>query len=86
MMDGFCAFQADLLGIPVARAATADATALGAGLLAALGAGLVSGVDEVAASWRPGARFDPAHTGTRPTENYAAWLEALARVRSGSSP
>ncbi|MBV8302404.1 MAG: glycerol kinase GlpK, partial [Candidatus Dormibacteraeota bacterium] len=41
VMDGLCQFQADLLAAPVVRAASADATALGAGMLAAVGAGIV---------------------------------------------
>jgi len=84
VMDGLCQFQADLLGIPVARAATADATALGAGLLAAVGEGLLEGPEAVAAAWQPGMRFEASRPGIRPTENYKAWLDALARVRTGS--
>jgi glycerol kinase len=84
VMDGLCQFQADLLGIPVARAATPDATALGAGLLAAVGEGLLDGPEAVAAAWKPGKRFEAGRPGIRPTENYAAWLDALARVRTGS--
>ncbi|HYL71744.1 MAG TPA: glycerol kinase GlpK, partial [Candidatus Dormibacteraeota bacterium] len=61
VMDGLCHFQADLLGIPVARAATAETTAVGAAMLAAVGEGLLDGPDAVAAAWRPGARFEPAH-------------------------
>lgn len=82
VMDGLCQFQADLLGIPVARAASAETTALGAAWLAALGEGLLDSLDAVAATWRPGRRFEPRQPGTRPVEQYAAWLEAVARVRS----
>ncbi len=85
VMDGLCQFQADLLGIPVARAATSEATALGAGMLAAVGEGLLEGPEAVAASWRPGRRFEPASPGERPGEAYTAWLDALGRVRSGGS-
>jgi len=80
VMDSLCRFQAELLGVPVARAATADATALGAAVLAAVGEGLMS-LDEPA-SWAGGATvFEPSHPGARREENYAAWLQALARVR-----
>jgi glycerol kinase len=81
VMDGMCQFQADLLGIPVARASSAETTALGAAWLAALGEGLLGGLDEVAQAWRPGRRFEPAHPGTRPRERYAQWLDAVGRVR-----
>ena len=83
-LDCLCQFQADLLGIPVTRAASVEATALGAGLLAALGAGLIDGVDAVERSWRPGRRFEPATPGSRPDQAYAGWLRALQRVRSGA--
>jgi glycerol kinase len=81
VMDGMCQFQADLLGIPVARAASAETTALGAAWLAAVGEGLL-GVAEVAAAWRAGQRFEPRQPGVRPEEPYAAWLQAVERVRT----
>jgi glycerol kinase len=86
VMDGLLQFQADLLGIPVARTSTAETTALGAAWLAAVGAGLLDGPDAVAAAWRPGRRFEPASPGERPREAYAAWLDAVRRVRSGRAP
>jgi glycerol kinase len=83
VMDGMCQFQADLLGIPVARAQSAETTALGAAWLAGVGEGLLGGIEAVAAEWRPGRRFEPRQPGIRPAEPYAAWLEAVGRVRSG---
>ncbi len=85
VMDGLLQFQADQLGIPVARTSTAETTALGAAWLAAVGAGLLDGPDAVAAAWRPGRRIEPARPGERPVEAYAAWQDAVRRVRSGGS-
>jgi len=82
LMDGLCQFQADLLGIPVARAATAEATGLGAAYLAAVGEGLIGGTEQLLAAWKPGRRFEPAQVGIRPAESYAGWLDAVGRVRS----
>jgi len=82
VMDGLCRFQADLLGIPVARARSAETTAIGAAWLAAVGEGLIDGPEAVAAAWEPGRRFEPAEPGRRPTELYDSWLDAVARVRS----
>ncbi|MFN2581388.1 MAG: FGGY-family carbohydrate kinase, partial [Candidatus Dormibacteria bacterium] len=84
-MDGLCQFQADVLGIPVARAATAEATAVGAAMLAAVGEGLVDGTEAVASSWSPGRRFEPATPGARPQQPYEDWLAALKRVRTRAS-
>jgi glycerol kinase len=81
VMDGMCQFQADLLGLPVARAASAETTAVGAAWLAAVGEGLLDGVPAVAAAWRPGRRFEPRTAGRRPREQYQAWLDAVRRVR-----
>jgi glycerol kinase len=81
VMDGLCQFQSDLLALPVLRAGDAEATARGAAMLAALGAGLVSSPQEAASSWRPGRRFDPAR-GERPDEIYDGWKRAVSRVRS----
>ncbi len=82
-LHGLCQFQADLLGIPVTRSASVEATALGAGLLAALGVGLIGGTSDVERSWSAGRRFEPSTPGTRPEPGYAAWLAAVERVRSG---
>ncbi len=81
VMDGLCQFQADVLGIPVARAASAETTALGAAWLAGVGEGLLDGVGAVADAWRPGHRFEPRQPGKRPDAEYAAWLDAVRRVR-----
>jgi glycerol kinase len=82
VMDGLCQFQSDLLALPVLRANNAEATARGAAMLAALGAGLVSSPQEVARSWRPGKRFDPGLS-ERPVEIYDGWKGAVSRVLSG---
>jgi glycerol kinase len=86
VMDGLCQFQADLLGVPVARAASSEATALGAAMLAALGEELVPGIEAVESLWQAGRRFEPNHPGSRPGQNYAAWLEALGRITQKKRP
>ena len=81
VMDGFCQFQADLLGLPVARSAGSEVTAYGAAMLAAVGEGLVDGPAGVASVHRVGRRFEPARPGVRPDVPYAAWRRSVARVR-----
>ena len=82
VMDGLCQFQADLLGLAVTRAGSAETTALGAAMLAAVGVDLVEAPAGVEAAYRPGRRFDPSTPGERPTEQYEAWRQAVARVRT----
>jgi glycerol kinase len=81
VMDGLCQFQADLLGLPVTRAASTEMTALGAAMLAAVGEGLIEAPAGVEAAHRPGRRFEPAEPGVRPEAPYAAWRRAVDRVR-----
>ena len=57
-------FQADVLGVPVVRAAQTESTALGAALLAGLAAGVWSGQDEAAAIWSAARTFTPGRTST----------------------
>ena len=72
--------QADLLGIPVIRAAQAEATALGAAYLAGLAVGLLRD-DDVSALWRAGRRFEPDLTVDR-QRLMADWHAAVAAVRA----
>ncbi|GAC1340881.1 MAG: glycerol kinase GlpK [Candidatus Dormibacteria bacterium] len=85
VMDGLCAFQADLLGVPVVRAASAETTAVGAAQLAAVGEGLLQGPAAVAAAYRPGRRFEPATPGSPDDRRWPAWQDAVRRVRSTQS-
>ena len=82
VMDGLCQFQADQLGIAVARARSAETTGIGAALLAALGEGLIASPGELETSWTPGRRFEPGEPGVRPAPAYAVWRDAVSRVRT----
>jgi len=73
-------FQADILGVPVEVAEATEATARGAALLAGLGLGWWT-IRDVAASWRPAARFDPAMGEVQRQRRYAKWRRAVERAR-----
>jgi glycerol kinase len=75
-------FQADILGIPVEVAGDSEMTALGAAALAGLAVGVWSGLDEVAAGWRLGARYEPRMGRDEAGERLAAWHGAVERARS----
>jgi glycerol kinase len=68
--------QADVLQRPVRRHAVRDATAYGAMLAAAMGAGLV-GRDDLAGLARYDAVFEPAISADEAEARYAAWAGAV---------
>ncbi len=78
--DDLMQFQADLLGIPVLRPAVTETTALGAAMLAGLGVGLYTGLDELAQRWRCERRFEPTITRERAAELMAGWERAVRQV------
>jgi glycerol kinase len=73
--------QADQLGVPVARSAVAETTALGAATLAGLGVGLWDTVDEVNRRWRADARVAPSEDRSGVDDHYAQWTRAVERSR-----
>jgi glycerol kinase len=73
-------FQADLLGVPVTRAAQPEASAFGAAWLAGLATGVWSGDEELAGQWRAGGTFAPA-AGPDADESRRRWRAAVAAVR-----
>ena len=73
-------FQADLLGVPVTRAAQPEATAFGAAWLAGLATGVWKDDDELAAQWAAGAVFEPRAEVDREAVR-RPWRAAVAAVR-----
>ncbi len=74
-------FQADVLGVPVLVPEVAETTALGAALLAGVGAGLWTLAD-VRDGWRLRARYEPRMDEGERACLLAGWHEALGRARS----
>ncbi len=79
VMDALVQFQADLCGIAVVRAGSADTTAVGAAYLAGLATGLWSSTDEIARTWTESARFVPEMGEGEREARLAAWHEAVNR-------
>jgi glycerol kinase len=75
-----CQFLADVLERPVERPAVTETTALGAAMLAALGVGDVSGLEELGGWWSPEQRFEPAMEPARRATLLAGWDRAVARA------
>jgi glycerol kinase len=74
--------QADQLQVPVARAAVADTTALGAAFLAGLAEGVWGSLDEVARMWGADLLVTPAVGATAADAGYERWSRALVRSRA----
>jgi glycerol kinase len=72
--------QADVLGIPVVRPVVAETTALGAAYAAGLAVGFWSGLDELRANWREGARWTPAIDEAERDERMRIWRRAVERT------
>lgn len=73
---------ADITGAIVDRPTVTETTALGAAWLAGVQSGLLPGPGEAAAHWRLDRRFIPRGGRAEAATRHAAWLEAVARVRS----
>jgi glycerol kinase len=73
-------FQADLLGIPVLRPQVIETTALGAALLAGLGAGLYDAPEEIGAIWQLDRAFAPRMSRDEAGERLAQWDRAVRQV------
>jgi glycerol kinase len=81
VMDLLCQVQADLLGVPVRRAAVQETTALGAAYLAGIAEGVWSSPAEAAAAWRADAEFTPAISADERNARRAEWARAVERSR-----
>jgi glycerol kinase len=79
-------FQADLLGVPVARPRTLETTALGAAYLAGLTVDLWKSRDEIAAQWKLERRFEPRMERKEADARLARWREAVSRSRNWVAP
>jgi glycerol kinase len=88
-MDLLVQLQADQLGVPVARPAVQETTALGAAYLAGLAEGVWSSPDEVAQSWRLDRRCEPGADRADVDARHQRWRRAVERSRgwaAGGAP
>ena len=86
VMDLLLQLQADQLGVPVARPAVTETTALGAAWLAGLGEGVWSSLEELAASWRPEREVAPRAPRSVADARHRDWLRAVDRARRWAQP
>ena len=82
VMDVLCQIQADQLGVPVARPANRETTALGAAFLAGLAEGVWSSPEEIASTWRVDATFEPKASRDEVDSAYEGWKRAVERSKA----
>nr|NIM98542.1 glycerol kinase [candidate division Zixibacteria bacterium] len=74
-------FQADILGIPVICAGSAETTAQGAAYLAGLAVGFWKNQSELSERWRAGRIFQPEMESDRRQLLHGQWEKALERTK-----
>ena len=75
-------FQADLLGVPLARPRVLETTALGAAYLAGLATGVWRNADEIASQWRRERLFEPRMSRDEAAARLAGWARAVERAKN----
>ena len=71
-------FQSDVLGVQIVRPALVETTALGAALLAGIGAGVWPSKAAILATWREDRRFTPTADRASVDEHLRRWDAAVA--------
>jgi glycerol kinase len=74
--------QADLLGVPVVRAANPETTAMGAAYLAGLAVGFYKSTDEIASQWASDRTFEPKIGQDEREKLRTGWNKALERSKA----
>jgi glycerol kinase len=80
--DWFLQFLSDVLGVEVVRPANTETTALGAAILAGVGAGLFGSLEEAAGLWKLDRRFEPGIGPAQRAQGFDAWMQAVGRVKT----
>ena len=78
--DWLCQFIADISGVPVERPANTETTALGAALLALVGAGAIATLEKTIDEWRLDRRFTPAMDPAAREREMLGWQRAVTRA------
>jgi len=74
--------QADLLGVPVVRAANPETTAMGAAYLAGLAVGYYKSTDEISSQWASDRTFEPKIGSDQRQKLREGWNKALERAKA----
>lgn len=77
-------FQADVMNAPVVRPRVLETTALGVAMLAGLGAGVYSGLDEISRVWVSERQFVPQMEKEERENRLCQWHRAVERAKGWS--
>ena len=78
--DWLCQFLADIAGMRVERPVITETTAFGAGMLAALGGGLVGSLTAAAGLWQLQRGFEPAMSAPQREKLLNGWADAVSKT------
>jgi len=78
----FLQFLADILDTPVERPVNVESTVLGAACLAAIGAGVLQGSEQISKNWRCDSRFTPLMSTDQRGQLLDGWKSAVSRIRT----
>lgn len=78
--------QADLLGVPVERPRNVETTAIGAAMMAGLGAGIWKNLDELQSVRAVDKTFQPTNTAAQRRTQMQSWRRAIRRARGWVKP
>jgi glycerol kinase len=84
--DFLMQFQADILGMPLARPRSPETTALGAAFAAGLAAGVWSGRDDLRRMCEEEERFEPRMDDATRDRLAKGWARAVSAVRTFGAP
>ena len=80
--DWLLQFLSDILSVDIERPKIIETTALGAAMLAGLGAGLYESLDDTAAAWQLDKSFTPQMDSEQRTQLTDGWHNAIDRVKT----
>lgn len=81
--DWVCNDLANVLNLEIDRPEQTETTALGAAMLAALGAGIFQNLDEIAETWKLDKSFSPSITEDERKARLDGWSKAITQVQAG---
>jgi len=81
VVDNLLQMQADQVGMTVTRPRNVETTAVGVALMAALGAGVFTRLDDMITAWQMDVTMQPEQDRSAADMAYQGWIRALEKSR-----